>query len=520
MFYNWLKKNYALLPLAVLLAYFIYRAVGAPLGDFAGYYFGGRALLQGRFQQVYDTYSLNALIAQKGYTGVFVSYTPFPPFTALVLAPFFLFPVAIAKLVFNSCSALLLLFTLNRVGQFFNIPRWVLLLMPVVFFIPLRNNIFFGQAYLLLVVLLLEGYIAWKKERLWLASLLWAIAIVFKVFPLVLLFFLITKKQYKVALFCALACAGLGVLSLLINGWEAWQYYVFTILLRAGNGELNNSYGWLFQSAFMLLKNALVYDAMENPRVWYNSLLLFTIAMALFKAFILAGSVGIGKKEQANGAFDCMAFAGWITASLLLSPNGSSYSLILLLLPLVAIASERKRLTVWASVLLFIICTLPVQSLAAMPLLLKFPRLYLLLLFFILLMRSVPSQFPVKLFLAFFVLLALPAMRAPVKDDSVYLLPDKLPLLYDYSIKNNQLVYYYWDEDGSHENFTNYIVQQYDTVTLTNNQVYYKGKQLTSSPDLKKKPMLVNGNTIVYLSDKNRGMSFYTLRSINVVMFR
>ena len=110
MFYNWCKKNYAILPLTLLLGYFIYRAVGAPFSDFAGYYFGGQALLQGKYQQVYDTYSLNALIAQKGYTGVFVSYTPFPPFTALVFSPFLLFPVTLAKVVFNIVSAFLLLY--------------------------------------------------------------------------------------------------------------------------------------------------------------------------------------------------------------------------------------------------------------------------------------------------------------------------------------------------------------------------------------------------------------------------
>jgi hypothetical protein len=449
-----------------------------------------------------------------------------------VFAPFLVFPVAVAKILFNMCSASLLVYTLVRASRFFVLPKWWLLLAPVVFFIPLHNNIFFGQAYLLLIVLLLEGFMAWKKGRVWLAALLWAIAIVFKLFPLVILFFLIAKKQYKPALYCVAACVGLGLLSLVINGYAAWHYYVFTVLPRANNGELNDSYTWLFQSAFMLLKNALVYDEVQNPVAWYNSPVLFALSMAVFKALLLAGCAGITIKRNnavnnaGNASTDVVAFTGWITSSLLLSPNGSSYSLILLLLPLLAIgattsAQQHHRTWLYAAAgLLFIICTLPVQSFAAMPFLLKFPRLYLLLLFFVLLVGYAGTRIPVKLLLVFVVLLALPVLRLPANsnDNSRYLLNEKLPLLYKYGIAHNELVYYYWDEQGSHATPTGYMVQRFTAsdVRIQNNQVFYKGRQLTHTPDQKKQPMFVNDKYVIYLSDKNRGIGFYTLRVVSL----
>jgi hypothetical protein len=49
---------------------------------------------------------------------------------------------------------------------------------------------------------------------------------------------------------------------------------------------------------------------------------------------------------------------------------------------------------------------------------------------------------------------------------------------------------------------------------MKKNQLFYKGKQLTFSRDRKKKPMLATDGSIVYLSDKNRGVGFYTLRKI------
>ena len=510
------NSYYPIAFLAVLLGYFIFRATGAPFSDYAGYYFGSKALLQGGYQQVYDTYSLNAMIAEKGFTGVFVSYTPFPPFTSIVLAPFLSLPVAASKIVFNVFSATLFLWALTRTVKYFSVPARVVWLIPVLFFIPLRNNIFFGQAYLLLFALLMEGFRAYKKEKPIVASLLWGVAIVFKLFPLVVMFFLLVRKEYKQALYCVIACAVLGLLSLAFNGFESWQYYVFTIFPRANSGELNNSYTYLFQSAFMLMKNLFVYDEVQNPQVLINSMPLFIIIMALFKAVVLACCVGLTLQKKTTSF---IAFAGFITASLLLSPNGSSYSLILLLIPLLALANSKAVYVYAGMALVFLICFISVQALAQWPLLLQFPRLYLMLLFFALILLVAGARFPLKTGFVFFALLLLadlPKLFAP-KDNSAYLFKQKLPLVYDYTIKNNRLVYYYWDEKGPHEAITNYAVQEASTdeVYIQNNQLYYKDRQLTSTPDRKQQVMLINNTDIVYLSDKGLGFKFYTLRRIS-----
>lgn len=508
---------YPLLLLAALLAWFIFKATSAPFSDYAGYYFGSRALLQGNYAAVYDTWSLNALIAQKGYAGIFVSYTPFPPFTSIVLAPFLVFPVAVSKVLFNAFSAGLIIWVLGRAGKYFSLPPWILWLVPVVFFIPLRNNIFFGQAYLLLFALLLEGYMAYKKGRLLVAAIVWGMAIVFKLFPLVILFFLLAKKQYKQVACCVGVCVLLGLLSVVVNGFAAWQYYVFTIFPRANSGELNDGYTWLFQSAFMLGKRLFVYDAVQNPKVVINSTPAFVMGMVLFKALLLACCVGITRQKKEAGL---LPFAGWITASLLLSPNGSSYSLILLLLPWLALAGSKRIYLFTAIGLLTLICFIPVAALGGLPLLLQFPRLYAMLALLGVLIAVTGMQFSGKFFgaLAALLLLADAGKLFPRADKSDYLLPHALPFVYEYAVKKDQLVYYYWDNGGSHEAGTGYVVHDYSThnVQIKNNQVYYKDKQLTATPDLKKQVMQVNGRGIIYLSDKHRGFGFYTLRTIAI----
>ncbi len=62
-----------------------------------------------------------------------------------------------------------------------------------------------------------------------------------------------------------------------------------------------------------------------------------------------------------------MAFVSWVTASMLLSPNGSSYSLILMLMPLLALANSKRVHFVTAMALLLLICFIPVSALGGNP---------------------------------------------------------------------------------------------------------------------------------------------------------
>ncbi|HEY8969345.1 MAG TPA: glycosyltransferase 87 family protein, partial [Puia sp.] len=146
-----------LAPLALLLGVCLYHSRVVPWSDFAGYYTGSHLLLKGDYTAAYDMKALNDHIAAAGYKAGVVSYAPFPPFTSLIFAPFTILPMGMAKLLFNLLSALLFLFTVARAIHHFGISRYFALVIPIIFFIPIVNNIFFGQAYLLLCSLLLEG---------------------------------------------------------------------------------------------------------------------------------------------------------------------------------------------------------------------------------------------------------------------------------------------------------------------------------------------------------------------------
>jgi Protein of unknown function (DUF2029). len=489
---NRLHHTTALLPLAALLLYFIVKAITAPLGDYATYYFGSLELWRGNYTTAYDACSLSASAASQGYT-VFAVYTPFPPFTALVMAPFLLLPITWSKLIFNIFSATLFLFTLRRSARFFNAPLCLLAALPLVFFIPLRNQILLGQGYLLLAVLLLEGYMAYKKGLFNSAGFLWALAIAFKIFPVCILLFPAFRKQYKQLALCISFGAVCFMLSLWCVGFPSWKYYLFTLMPRLNNGELNDSYTYIFQSAFMLLKNLFVYDAIQNPNPLINNLYLFLIVNIIYKSLILGSAVNVKNDWQAFGA--------WITASLLISPNGSSYSLILLLIPLIAFPNRIF--------LLLLICWLPIQWFESFPTIVRFPRLHLMLILF----ASI-SKFNLKPILAFIAVFLITHIFQlfPQPDPSRYFFTTNTPLIYKINIRQNHLAYFYWNGSGSHEVITNHLVTTAEEIPIINNQLIHNGHQLTHTPDLKKQAMLINNRQVIYLSDKNRGVGFYTLR--------
>ncbi len=482
---------------------------------------------------------LNDRIAADGWHNAFVSYAPFPPFTSLVFAPFLVFPMNVAKIVFNCVSIALFLFTLLRLSRYLSTPPYLILAMPVIFFIPLLNNLAFGQAYLLLFTLLGEGWLASQKRQRILSSLLWAAAILFKLFPALLIVFLLLRRRYRDAFYLGVGCGLLLLPSLLINGIAAWNFYVFTILPRMNHGELNDSFTYVFQSAYMLLKRAFRYDQLLNPHPITDNPWLFTLSTAIFKSLILIPAVllTIAKPPMiapttTHGNDDFFPFTVWIAASMLISPNGSSYSLVLLILPLLGLLYRIRPCPplirtrpfdppILAVLLLTAAFAIPVNKFGTLPLLGQFPRLYLLLLFYLLLTRPRPRARGLALAVALAALFFAIDIRGnlPSKDLSSYVLSNEAHLFIDdYTARDNHLIYSWRDDKGPHEQQTDYPAHllSIDSLTLKDNQIWYKGEQITYSSDRKAKPTLLDGTDIIYLSDKDRGFEFYTLRKIGL----
>jgi|GEM_PF-2430475 len=395
----------------------------------------------------------------------------------------------------------------------------IILLLPFLLYTPLLNNLYQGQSYLYLLAALLAGYQCWEKgKRNW-AAVCWAIPIALKIFPAILLLFLLLKRDWRTFLLTSVLAAGLSLLPVLFIPMEVMVDYFVHILPRLFAGEINDPFTILYQSARVVFDQLFVFDQHLNPSpvadhpAWSQYLYL------LFQLFILATVIALVNDKRVP------AFAGFgivILGGLLVSGYGSSYSMLLLLFPLLALLS--LGLNAWqmgvALFLLFIAGNIPIYRLQSWPLVLQFPRLYALVAFLLFLLILIRPRLNGKTLLLLFALLLVKqwvsngnaATRA-----SYYLTDGRHSIIHDYEATKAGILLHFFSLQGDQkEELTTEDKLHYDSkLQIRDQQVYLGEQQLTFTKSRKKKPMRLNDNAVIYLSDEGRGVGFYTLRKIN-----
>lgn len=530
-------------------AYQIWKVREAPIGDFANYYYASQALLEGEVQeaQLYEPYSFNLWVNERSPEAVFVNYAPVPPISVLAYLPFAKIDnVYQAKLLFNVVGLVFFVaafcFSMWERGQDKNeeemekgsssqfgkvsldhtFYKVAIILIPLVLWTPLLNNFFQGQSYLFMLGFLWLGYIFWQKNKGFSAALCWAIPISLKIFPAIILLLLLVKRSYRtfgwtsafVLLLSALPIAGMGYQTIL-------EYYQ-DILPRLFAGEINDPYTILYQSPRVFIDQLFIFDGHLNDSPLVHLPWLANLLYLLFQWCILGLLIQlIGKKSHP----DILAFGASILAGLLLSGYGSNYSMLLLFFPTIAILDtdyfRKYWLGVVAFVLLFLAGNIPIYKLEEWTFLTQFPRMYALLIVFIGLYVLERPVFQPKIWLVIGGLLFLKWgwSGTPQEHLEAYYLPDgQYPIIFDYEPTTDGLLLKHYRGQGPEEDlhFTTDHIREDAQLSLRNQQLYYADQQLTSNKGRKKKPMRLNDNEIIYLSDEGRGVGFYTLRKLRL----
>lgn len=513
-----LEKNYGLIPLILLCAFYTYKAIDFPVHDFSNYYFGGKFLANSKFNStIYFPYEFNKAILNLGYSGLFTSYAPNTPLLALFFYPISFLSLATAKLIFNSISVLLFIYSLNRLVLFYKINPNHVLLVPILFFVPIKNELLFGQVYFLLFFLLSEFWLAYEKEQPKKMALFLSLAIFLKVFPILLIFIFLFKKQFKPLIYIAISCSLLFLISVLFTGFDIWIFYFKNVLTKASNGEISGAYVDNYQSVFMFLKRLIVFDEIENPDAFLNSpFLFFALTSALKIGLIITGYFVC--KRVSNFLF---IFSYWILTTILISPYGSTYTFILLLFPFFVLTKSdisNIKKVVFLSLLL-LINNLPLAYFLENRFPFSYIRLFALASFFIFFLSLIYRKINWKIITLSTILpcLLIALFKKSEIVNSTYFLHKNAPILvYDYKILNNQLTYFYWTEKGEKTASIALKTQTVIKVELKNNQIFYNKKQFTFDKSNKLKPMLINNKKLIYLSDYDRGIGFYALRELNL----
>lgn len=501
--------------MVLLCMFYIFKAAAFPANDFANYYFGGKFLAEGRFNSaVYFPYEFNKAIASFGYRNIFASYAPNTPFLAVLFVPFSLLPLAVAKILFNCISVLLFLFSLTKIISHYKIPDFYVLLIPVLFFVPIKNELLFGQVYFLLFFLLAESWLAYEKKLFLKMAFLLAVAILLKVFPVLLLLVFVFKKQFRPLFDLGFCILLLMAFSMLFTGINIWEFYFFSVLPKASNGEIAGEYVANYQSVFMFLKQLLVYKKDLNPN-GFDLPVLFAALLLAFKIKLVA--IGFYISRKANDSLFILAY--WVVAMILMSPYGSTYTFMLLIFAFFALVKSPYSIVVKiiAFLLLMFVNWIPVAQLIVQPFPVSYLRLFALLGFIGILVWMMIPYLNLKIIsvvvVVSFLLVLILKKKEIVVSDSV--LKNPPTLIYDFKISGNQLTYYYWNENGENRKTIAFATQNF-SATAKKNKISCQRKQILFDSGNKRKACIVDGNKILYLSDFNRGIGFYTLK-INIL---
>lgn len=499
-----------------MTGWFLYESFRFPLHDFANYYFAGYFFRTGAFDpSIYFPGSFNARILQTGHTGIFVSLAPNPPLTGPLFAALSLLPPLESKLLFNAASLAFLLTALRRYLKAEGLSSGWIGFLPFAFILPFRNNLMFGQVYLLLMGLILEGFLCYRNKKWWKAGLMWGTAIMLKLSPVLVLLVPLAHGEWKLIRWTGLSIALIEALSVMLTGFDLNVFYLTEVLPMASAGEISDFVVPVYQSADMLFKSLFVEDPAYNPEPLIPLPGGPAVLLAFFNAAVLSTSWQILERSSRQ-----LALGSVLLASLLLTPMGSTYSLILLIPLMLSISRKIDRNTVRQVVLLLAAVNMPVHWITELPLPLNFLRLLLLLA--VLLSIATPGEVSPRIFASIlFPLLIFGFLRFESKeaDESFYLVPEeRATLVTGYRESEGKLEYTILSPDGPMNRKTEMIVNSLDTAGLEirDNQILYSGRQITFGQDHKAQPAILDKRLLVYLSDRNKGIGFYSLRGLNL----
>ncbi len=527
--------------------YQIWNLRNVPIGDFANYYYASQALLEGEVEeaQLYEPYSFNLWVNQRSPETVFVNYAPVPPVSVLAYLPFAkILDVYQAKMIFNIVGLIFFVavffFGMREMRQdekymqeeasslvgkerlFPALPTLAILLIPFVLWTPLLNNFFQGQSYLYIVSFLWLGYIFWKKDKGYLTTLCWALAISLKIFPAIVLLLLLVRGGYRIFGWTMALILVISALPILGTGASTVLEYYQQILPRLFAGEINDPFTILYQSPRVFIDQLLIYDGHLNDTPLIHIPWLANLLYLVFQWCILGLVIQLIHKKEIPTS---LAFGATIVAGLLLSGYGSNYSMLLLFFPAVAILSTDQIQKPWHWImglaLLFLASNIPIYKLEEWPFLFQFPRMYALLIVFIgmyVLLRPKPQP-KIWLLIGGLLILKWGWSGTPQNHLTNYYLPDgQYPIIFDYESTTGGLLLKHYRGQGAEEDFHSTTDRIYEDAQLSiqDQQIYFAGQRLTANKGRKKKPMRLNDNKIIYLSDEGRGVGFYTLRKLRL----
>ena len=332
--------------LAVRFLFVVARASVTPSHGFVAYYTAARLLLEGApVSRFYDDGWFREQVARFEPRTSDI-YNVNPPSTALMLLPLASLSHDAARLAWTGLNLVLLLAAVTvllrslGLGGGWQAMAWGLTLVIQ----PVAANFVLGQAYVLLLALLILAWLGWQRTRPALLGGPLGAMLALKAGGLLIWPLLVQRQPWRALVAGAAAAGAIVVASLPMTGLDAWQVYAALLIDFSGGPELSVT---AYQSMFSLLRRLTVFDTQWNPAPLFDAPLLGAVAPWLALAVVLAVSAyGLQRTTEPGPAF-----AAFVITSVAFSPVSLDYHYTLLLVPLFILlvwAIRQRSPAVWA----------------------------------------------------------------------------------------------------------------------------------------------------------------------------
>jgi Glycosyltransferase family 87 len=346
--------------------------------DFPNYYTAAVCIRKGLpLRNFYDWTWFQRQMNFAGIERQLGGFPPHTPLTAVPMVPLAGFPFQVAKriwLVFSLGSLAASIWLLSRMTGF---QMEYLILLAFLGFGALYSNFLYGQYYVFLLFLLTLAFYCVQRGQSAAGGFLCGVTFGLKLYggPFVLYF--LAKRNWKAVAGFLAATVFMGAIAIAMFGWADTHYYLLNILPRALDGEIIDPYNAVNQTYSTVLRRLFFPEPELNPHPLWNAPLAVFFLLPFFTVLIAALTmVGLARRP---GAFERRDFAWFMIATLLVSVSLSSYTYIVLLLPVALLlrdAGVRERFLLIAA---FVALTFPL----ALSWHAYFPRLWVLLGLFI-----------------------------------------------------------------------------------------------------------------------------------------
>ena len=325
----------------MLVAFLVWRgvlpAVSRVDSDFPNYYTSAKIVTEGKdVTRLYDDSWFQAQIYAHGMNQE-GKFSPFPPATALIFLPLTVVDPLTALRIAVLINLALLALSIRFLSNLFSTPLHGSAIFTLLSGIGLANCFRLGQLYILLSFLVIAGYYAYTRKRKVLAGLSWGLFVPIKYYPIVILAYFGFRKEWKVAITGVVAASLVGLLGILILGWDVHKEYFSSVLGSHLGSHFShqNPFSAAFQSWDSLLRRFFVYDPGLNPHPAFESTGLFLpLKMSILILQFIAG-IGAILNVHRMGLVDPDAFSIGLLGlmALLLAPGTATYHYVLLWLP-------------------------------------------------------------------------------------------------------------------------------------------------------------------------------------------